>query len=345
MSSVSCIHGRYVDEGEACDECPPAEPCDDCHPAVEGLIDWSALFARETPLHEWLAEPIIPGGGRSTVIYADKGKGKSDLLLWIATRLVLGLKCFDTKHDRPLRILYIDNEMTEADLLDRLETFLVTEADIPLLTENLFYYLLPTLAPLDTATGAEQLLGLVDLHQPDLVIVDTITRALSGDENDAGPVKELGHRVTKQLKRKGINVVYSGHSGKDLDRGQRGTSEYGGFDELIWQFKRPADSNEVTLTATKKRGTWIPVKVQLARHERVDSDNAYWALPAPTTESPHLGLLIAKLHDVGLPQGLSVRAAQKWMRDHGHTSGKTDLFTKALKAHNSVSQEPGNAAA
>ena len=51
--------------------------------------------------------------------------------------------------------------------------------------EGLVYIQFPILPPFDTEEGGEALLSLVMKHQVDLVVIDTISRAIEGLENES----------------------------------------------------------------------------------------------------------------------------------------------------------------
>src|SRR5699024_6188201 len=72
--------------------------------------------------------------------------------------------------------------------------------------------------------GGGQLLDLVDQHAPDLVVIDTVSRFIDGPENDADTWLALYRNSLVALKARGVAVIRLDHTGKDEDRGARGSS-------------------------------------------------------------------------------------------------------------------------
>ena len=78
--------------------------------------------------------------------------------------------------------------MTEDDLRERLTGFGIGPGtDL----SNLHYYLLPSLPPLNTIDGSRTLQSLLDLHNPSLVVIDTLGLVVSGEENSAETVRSF----------------------------------------------------------------------------------------------------------------------------------------------------------
>ena len=77
--------------------------------------------------------------------------------------------------------------------------------------------------PLDTArrrTAATQEALNVGAQ---LVVIDTLIRTVSGEENSADTIKNFYTHTGMALKAAGIALLRIDHAGKDLTRGQRGT--------------------------------------------------------------------------------------------------------------------------
>ena len=99
-------------------------------------VDFHALYGRENRA-EWFVDDIWPAG-RQLHIFAARKTGKSLLMLWIAACLAVGRDPFNGRPIPPVIVVYLDYEMTEDDLLERLEEMGFTADD---LTGRLVYYL------------------------------------------------------------------------------------------------------------------------------------------------------------------------------------------------------------
>jgi hypothetical protein len=287
----------------------PREAQDDRDADLWGmLLHWPTFWTVDRTEAEWLAEPII-AAKRSHAIYAPGGTGKSLLALWLAAAVATGRPIFG--HTNPPRdVLYLDYEMTADDLAERLENMgYGPDTDLT----HLHYSLLPPLPALDQKYGGEQALRLAELCQAELVIIDTFGRAVHGDEDKADTVRAWYRWTGLHLKAAGRAFIRFDHAGKDIERGQRGSSGKNDDVDVVWRLTR---SDELfTLKAQKRRMGWIPETVELERRE--DSILEYAILtgggyPAGTAAcAKHLDAL-------GVPLDASYRTAARALKDGGH---------------------------
>ena len=225
-------------------------------------IDWPKFWERETG-EDWLVEPLLPAG-RLIALYAEGKAGKSLLALEIAAALATGKPILAQPQQPPLPVIYIDQEMTADDLYDRLTDLGYGTADN---LEHLHYYQLQTLWPFDTAQGGEQLTDLVNQHQAQLVILDTVARLVDGPENDADTYTAAYRHTFRPLKAQGVVVLRLDHAGKDPGKGQRGSSAKNDDVDIVWRLTAPPPPNEdnITITATRRRIGWIPAVINITR--------------------------------------------------------------------------------
>jgi hypothetical protein len=114
------------------------------------LVDWSKFWAGDHTEEDWLAYPLIPRG-RSIALYAPAKAGKSTIVLSLVAALATGRDILGFGPSPAADVLYLDYEMTEADLAERLsELGYGPDDDL----SRLHYALLPSLPPLDTPAGA-----------------------------------------------------------------------------------------------------------------------------------------------------------------------------------------------
>ena len=231
------------------------------------LINWEEFWTQSFPEEDWLIKPLIPRN-QLVVIFAPGGTGKSLLALYIAAGLATGRNIFGIEH-QPINILYMDYEMQQAQLYERL-TAMGYNKDTDL--TRLHYASLPPIASLDTPEGAKEVCDLARTCQAELVIIDTFSRAVEGAENDADTVRNFYRWTALKLKTEGRSLLRIDHAGKDLKKGARGTSAKNDDVDLVWQMTRAGD--EVRLVPTKKRHTWInPVDLQVRKTEEMFIQN------------------------------------------------------------------------
>ena len=148
-------------------------------PATIPLIDWPPFWAEESTA-SFLVDPLLPKG-RQVVLYAPAKAGKSELALWTAAKAATGQDLFGNSIE-PVTVLYLDLEMTEDDVKERLDDFgYGPHTDL----SQLCYSQHPGIPPLDTARGGEALESEITALGAELVIIDTLSKVVEGEENAA----------------------------------------------------------------------------------------------------------------------------------------------------------------
>lgn len=285
------------------------------------LIDWPTLWRRENHAADWLCEPII-AAGRAHAVFAPGGTGKSLFSLWLAATIATGRTGPLGWPITPRRVLYLDYEMTEDDLIERLEVMGYSDQTN---LDNLRYALLPSLPPADTAEGGKNIARLAEIEDVALVIIDTFSRAVQGDENEADTVRSFYRWTGIHLKAAGRAFVRIDHAGKDVDKGQRGSSAKNDDVDVVWQMAK-ADNDGFTLTTRKRRMGWIPEKVGLVQH---DTPHLRYQV---TDDANPVGTerVVIDLDTLNVPVDASARAAAKTLRDAG-VAARNDVIRAAQK--------------
>ena len=183
--------------------------------------------------------------------------------------------------------------MTENDLRERLEIFGYKASD----DYSHFHYIKASMlgADLDTHDGGLELLQQAQKWGCDLVVIDTMSRAVSGDENDADTVRRFYQHTGRLLKANGIAWLRIDHAGKNRDRGQRGSSSKNDDVDVVWLLER-SDAGAV-LTLTHSRVFWMDPTIPLANTEPTESG----------------GIVHIRSKSAGYPSGVSEQAAQ-WQK-------------------------------
>lgn len=196
--------------------------------------DWDQLFNGEAPGEEWILEPLI-SAGRQITIYSPPKTGKSLLMLEIAAALATGGDVLGCKPKRKYRVLYLDYENNvRGDVRTRL--LAMGYGTTPGELDHFVHLAFPSLlAPLDTIKGREGMDLLIDRYKPDVVVIDTVSRAVQGKENDNDTWLEFYKHLGLLLKHHGIALVRLDHSGKDVGKGTRGGSAKSGDVDAVWR--------------------------------------------------------------------------------------------------------------
>lgn len=287
---------------------------------VSGLVDWGDLFSTDHRSEDWLARPIIPRG-RSVAIVAEAKKGKSLLALDIAASLAAGRSVLGEPAKPPVKVMYVDYEMTLSDLAERMNDLGYSKADAALLQKSFFYYQLPEFGPLNDPRGAAKLIELATGHGVELVVFDTLGLAVEGAENDADTYRDLARYTGSRLKKAGIAQLRTDHKGHGQKRGGgRGSSAKAADVDVTFDLDRSKDL--VKLTHNGARLSWIPNQIDL---KLTDSPLAHeWVTPLP---AENVQKMIGSLDAAKVPPESSYNQARN---DYGITGKKTDLL-EALK--------------
>lgn len=235
------------------------------HPYQPWETVWSEHWATDHKAEDFLCPPIL-ARGRGHALYAAAKTGKSLLALEMAAALATGREFLGHTPDAPVSVLYIDFEMTSDDLNERMIRFgYGPDDDLSLL----HYVMLPAVPPLDTPEGGTALLMSVDRWEPDLVVVDTTARAVSGEENAAETIRDLYKNSLMILKQRGITTLRIDHAGKSMDKGQRGSSAKNDDVDIVWQLishgEGEGGTERLKLNATHRRVGWVPETVDIER--------------------------------------------------------------------------------
>lgn len=290
-------------------------------------LDWDEVFKGEQPEVEWLAEPLVEKG-RQIAVYSEAKAGKSMLFLEIGARLAAGQTQFCDDHEPTgtnYSVVYIDLENTKFDIGERLRK-MGFEADQ---LDTFHYYSFPSVGYLDRKEGALNVLALVFANHADLLVIDTLSRVVEGDENDNDTYIRFYKHTGVALKARGIGLVRLDHSGKDQGKGMRGASSKTNDVDEVWQLTvgQPDHNGEqwVKLHRTHSRSAHGVGDLMLKRKEnplrhvitdelvemQEDSDMDL------TVNQTHLDIL-NKILNVPIPKGLSKpKLLEVWTQKYG----------------------------
>jgi Bifunctional DNA primase/polymerase, N-terminal/AAA domain len=319
------VPGLTVDEATEPDEQTRIEQ-------AEMPLNTAAFWNAEDDDEDFLIAPFI-GAGRAHALYAEAKAGKSYVVLQaLAAASVPNHSSWAEVPDEPVSILYLDYEMTENDLRERLGIFGYGPDD----DYSRLHYVKASMlgADLDTLDGGLDLLRQAQRWECQLVVVDTMSRAVSGDENDADTVRRFYQHTGRLLKAHGIAWLRIDHAGKAKDRGQRGSSGKNDDVDIVWRLDRTDEG--AVLTSTHSRVFWTPGTIALSTVKH--SSGAVTHVRA--TAAGHVeGTAEAarKWLDMGLP----LTANRKQIRDAGikfNNAHFTDLrrYVKELEERESI---------
>lgn len=264
------------------------------------------LLAKAVPQREELITPWLKAG-ESVLVYAPTGVGKSLLTLTAALAVAGSGRFLGWNAKTPRRVLLVDGEMHEADLIERCRELLPTVADrddaallgnLSVLARQSQHHnaAFPDLA---TPDGQEDLLQRVISGGFELLILDNFsTLASCEDENSAAAMRPI-QRFLMRLKQAGVACLLVHHSNKG-GSGYRGSTMLATTFEVIVALKRaegwtPDQGAAFSLDWDKYRGkpdaSVVPLRVRL--------DASGWTFGA--SEAPELRRLVELLRSMDYP--------------------------------------------
>lgn len=205
-------------------------------------LDWHTAFATDFSQVDWLPGRFIERGQQVAIV----GDGKVGKTLFVHDwlwRAVTGRSFLGDERRPPLRVLYFDRENGLRDIVTRMQALGATPED---LVDRFDYRMFPKFSGgLDAAPIAvAELLAIVDEVEPDIVVLDTVSRFIAGKENDSDTWLQLYGHVHAPLKARCIACARLDHMGKDSERGSRGSSAKSQDVDHVWEMTRLTETHE-----------------------------------------------------------------------------------------------------
>jgi AAA domain/Homeodomain-like domain len=204
-------------------------------------INLADFVAQALPQREYVLAPILPERGLA-MLYAPRGVGKTQIAFNIGWSVACGQPFLRWYAREPRRVLYVDGEMPQELLQERVKTMIAPSACDPPHPD--FFRLLSMDrqelgVSLNLAQPQHQAAVEAHLDNVDLLILDNISTLVnSGRENDAESWNEMQAWLLK-LRRMGKTVLLIHHSGRGGNA--RGTSKREDVLDTVIQLKHPED--------------------------------------------------------------------------------------------------------
>lgn len=287
-------------------------------------LDWHALWADEEA-DEWIIEPLLPAR-RLVALYSAPKVGKSLLMLELAVAISRGSNALGVPIDRPRNVLYIDFENDpRGDVKPRLEDMGYGPDDL----DNLHYLSFPTLAGLDSLRGAQELLYAVNAYQCEVVVIDTVSRAVVGEENENDTWLAFYRNTGLALKQAQVACIRLDHTGKDHDKGMRGGSAKYGDVDAVWKLSKVTETTyrldcEANRLPINEKNLVLHRETDPLLRHRVDGSGHLGAWEAAVTD------VMNKLDSFGLPDDAGRDKAREALKANGVKAANNHL-TEAIR--------------
>lgn len=266
------------------------EPDEQSAPVLDQYqIDWCSLEQDDTK-DEWIVEPILPARKLVALFSAPK-VGKSLLLLEMAAAIATGRPVLGVTPE-PRRVVYVDYENDpRADVRTRL---VAMGYKLPELVDRLLFLSFPVLPGLDTKAGSDLLLDYCIRHDADAVVIDTVSRAVQGEENENDTWLRFYRHTGLALKQAGLACLRLDHTGKDPSKGMRGGSAKLSDVDAAWLMTAITETT-FRLTCEAQRmpiaEKLLVLRRQLAPHLHHAVEGGGWAALADERQRQLIGYL------------------------------------------------------
>jgi KaiC/GvpD/RAD55 family RecA-like ATPase len=228
-------------------------------------VEWLGFFSRERVPPVFVLPYLVPEG-RQTAVYSAPKVGKSLLSLDVAAAAASGRSVLGDDPALPVRVVYLDLEMSDDDLRDRLDAMGYTVEDEHALAEHFAYFVLPNLPPLDTDRGGKALRQITRAHRADVVIIDTTSRVISGAENDADTFAALYAHTGQRLKRDGVGLLRLDHAGHKDTGSARGSSAKAADVDTVYRLAKSSAGLFTLKHGGVTRVPFMPDDITIRRH-------------------------------------------------------------------------------
>lgn len=338
------------------DTVPVADPG-----AVKSLRVAEVLSEPE-PATPWLMKNWLADGDRVVLAGAPK-MGKSCILLDLALALATGTRWLGMFHvERPQRVVYLDEEQTEILARQRIHRAvsgrLMSPEEIGLADSNLLY-LHGNRMNLASQERAETLRKAILDHAAQWVLVDTLKRIHSCDENSAEEVSAFMDGVLLPvLGQAGCVLLSHFRKGQVAEEGVldavRGSGDFGAWADSVWGYIRDGEQRKLVPAVSRWDGNPRAVHVlkngnSLQAESATDADElvAQLILESKQTGVDRADLVQAVLNEIGCSDNTASvstsrsikklssegtisrqkigRRTRYWMRQHAPADAENDV--------------------
>lgn len=195
------------------------------HPETDTLEDYAPIvFGFQSLLDteiniDWLIEPMLLQQGNMLLV-GPSGIGKTQWTIQVMIHLALGKDFLHYKVSEPQKMLFLSLEMGHGELKKIMEDMRksLTDKEAEILDQN--FLIVPHGEPwaLNTPVGQQQAIELIESHQPDGFVVDSIGSAVLGNISSTEVNQPLTAFNDKIRKKYGLFTWYIHHlrkGGKD----------------------------------------------------------------------------------------------------------------------------------
>ena len=329
---------------------------------------WKDMEDRIHPKRRVLVSNLLHDR-EAVMLYSPTGVGKTWLSLAISliTAGKGSLELLDWQNEDPQPVCYVDGEMLEEDIQERIKLLIPTlGVDQDLLRENFLFvsrvsqpHAIEDFLSLELDENQLELLKWVKNHtgngKSPVIVLDNLSNlAELGDDNSAGHMQSFNMIVTKARK-VGCSLVIVHHTGKTLNLGPDGVPTWRGsydmatrLDKTICLLPCPSSMDGYVtfqvIEGKSRRGQRLNTSIQLNPYDQK------WELYDETLANDRNQMItdliekgfVAKLEDLKDIIGRSVSSAERYVKqaiDSGYLSQQDWKESKQRAKNSDISKE------
>lgn len=294
------------------------------------VVDWQRAFDGAREEVDWLVPDFI-ARGQSYALVSTAKAGKSLLMLDVVAAIATGRPALGCRPSPPVRVLYVDHENSNFDLIERLRDMGYTADELG----NLRFLSFPSMPPLDGPAGGLDLVDVANYHDAALIVIDTVARVVAGEENSADTYRALYRHTLAPLKGAGRAVVRLDHRGHGVKTTARGSSAKADDVDAVWTLDTAPGGEDgemfVNLGLERQRGNAHPDRVLLLRQYDPHLRHIVRPKSMPDAERRRIGECIDAMVQLRLPLNTGARRARDALRLSGFKV-RNDVVAAAVKA-------------
>lgn len=216
---------------------------------------------------EWLLEGFLPKNGYA-IIAGPNGIGKTQFGIRLCEAVVEGIKFLNWECKvHGMRAMFLSLEMERVELKEFYKNMNDYEEMFPTGWDRFISVPVGSAVPLDTPEGYRFLESKLEKIKPDLLMIDSLSVAMSGNFKDDAPVLKLNNVLTKIRRKFNVAIVMIHHNRKGQDKKFR----YNELDDLYGSRFLPQDTASVIMMDKPKtlKGDWIainPAKIRFTKN-------------------------------------------------------------------------------
>jgi hypothetical protein len=288
---------------------------------LPGILNFEQLLDEPSYEERWIVNGLI-AEGRLVALYGPAKTGKSLLALEMAICVANGYE-FLGHPTRQCNVLYLDYENQPIqDIQPRIKKMGFSSHEL----DNVVYLSSPTELPkLDTASGGQHLAAIVDAQKIGLVILDTLSRTIAGEENDNGTWTKFYQHTEILLKKRNVSLLRIGHTGKDQYKKERGGSALQSDVDAMWVISK----NKVFSKLSFEAGRMVPPRIEMkfSIEDEPSLHHEYISQPTGGNSELRTEELIRLLDSNGVPENLT------------NEQTRTQIQSLGFKAQKSITEE------